>query len=97
MCLHFMALWQRADKDCSENVRQVDVLTENCRSVSVNAQSRLVAAIGLDEVVVGETKDGIWVVHKTHAQDVKKLSPAEKIRPTKTHESQGCLSPLENV
>jgi mannose-1-phosphate guanylyltransferase len=73
MSLHFMALWQRADKDCSENVRQGDVLTENCRSVSVNAQSRLVAAIGLDDVVVGETKDGIWVVHKTHAQDVKKI------------------------
>lgn len=67
------ALWQLADKDVSGNVLQGDVLAEDCRGVYVNAQSRLVAAIGLDDLVVIETKDAVLVAHKTRAQDVKKI------------------------
>lgn len=67
------ALWQLADKDLADNVLQGDVLAEDCHGVYVNAQSRLVAAIGLDDLVVVETKDAVLVAHKTRAQDVKKI------------------------
>lgn len=67
------ALWQLGEKDAAKNVLQGDVLANDCRGLYVNAQSRLVAAIGLDDLVVVETKDAVLISHKTCAQDVKKI------------------------
>ena len=67
------ALWHQAEKDGANNVLQGDVVADDCHGIYVNAQSRLVAAIGLEDLVVVETKDAVLVAHKTRAQDVKKI------------------------
>ena len=50
-----------------------DVLLENCRNTLAFAESRLVACIGVSDLVVVETDDAILVAHHDATQDVKKI------------------------
>lgn len=67
------ALWEVMAKDEQGNACRGDVLLEQCQNSYVNAEERLVAVIGLDDVVVVETKDAVLVASKTHIQAVKNI------------------------
>lgn len=67
------SLWAVHDKDGDGNVLKGDVLIENSHNCFVHGNSKLVTLIGLDDVVVVETKDAVMIAHKDHVQDVKKL------------------------
>jgi len=67
------ALWQVCEKDASGNVSRGDVMLENTRNSLVFAQSRLVATVGVKDLIVVETPDAIMVADKAHAQDVKAI------------------------
>lgn len=67
------ALWDTADKDADGNVLKGDVLTERTSGSYIHATHRLVAAIGVDDLVIIETKDAVLVAHKGDVQDVKKI------------------------
>jgi mannose-1-phosphate guanylyltransferase/mannose-6-phosphate isomerase len=72
------ALWAVADKDAAGNVVRGKALLEDTRNSLVMAGSRLVAAVGLDNVVVVETPDAVLVADKAHTQSVKKI--VERLR-----------------
>lgn len=67
------SLWQVLPKDDEGNVSQGDVLLHDCRNTLVMSGGRLVACVGVEDVVVVETPDAILVVHKNKTQDVKKI------------------------
>jgi mannose-1-phosphate guanylyltransferase/mannose-6-phosphate isomerase len=67
------ALWEISHQDHHGNVVQGDVLTEATTNSYLRAEGRLVAVVGLDDVVVVETGDAILVCHKDHAQDIKTI------------------------
>ena len=67
------ALWDIEDKDDNGNALKGDVIAVNSTNSYVNAEERLVALIGLDDVVVVETKDAILVAKKSEVQQVKKV------------------------
>ena len=67
------ALWDIEDKDDNANALKGDVIAVNSTNSYVNAEERLVALIGLDDVVVVETKDAILVAKKSEVQQVKKV------------------------
>ena len=67
------ALWDVSDKDQQGNVFKGDVLNQQSHNTYVHADSRLVATVGLDDLVIVETKDAVLVAHKDHVQDVKKI------------------------
>ncbi len=48
-----------------------DVMVHDCRNSYISSESRLVAAVGLNDVVVVETKDSVLVTAKKRSQDVK--------------------------
>ena len=60
-------------KDEQGNVFKGDVLGQGSRNSYVHADSRLVAIVGVEDLVVVETKDAVLVAHKDHVQDVKKI------------------------
>jgi mannose-1-phosphate guanylyltransferase/mannose-6-phosphate isomerase len=60
-----------ADQD--GNVTHGDVLTEDSRDCLLYSSGRLVAAVGLDQHVVIETKDAVMVAPKDRVQDIKHL------------------------
>ncbi|REG78356.1 mannose-1-phosphate guanylyltransferase/mannose-6-phosphate isomerase [Marinomonas pollencensis] len=67
------ALYDYADKDAEQNVLLGDVMAENTNNCLVRAESRLVAAVGVDNLVIVETADAVLVMNKNNAQDVKKV------------------------
>jgi mannose-1-phosphate guanylyltransferase/mannose-6-phosphate isomerase len=59
--------------DADGNVVRGDVLLEDTAGCYVHADSRLVAALGLTDMVIVETADAVLVAPKDKVQDVKKL------------------------
>lgn len=67
------ALWKVLPKCGEGNATRGDVMLENCCDTLVVSESRLVACVGLSNVVVVETDDAVLVVHHDATQDVKKI------------------------
>jgi mannose-1-phosphate guanylyltransferase/mannose-6-phosphate isomerase len=67
------ALWQVLPKDADGNVAQGDVLMQDSRNTLALSEGRLIACVGVDDLIVVETADAILVAHKTKTQDVKKI------------------------
>ena len=72
------SLWQAADSDDAGNVASGDVHLDDVRNSYVRADSRMVAAIGVEDVVIVETADAVLVTTKEHAQKVKNTVEALK-------------------
>ncbi|MCZ6898031.1 MAG: mannose-1-phosphate guanylyltransferase/mannose-6-phosphate isomerase [Betaproteobacteria bacterium] len=67
------SLWQILPKDNKGNVSRGDVLLHDCHGSLVMAENRLVACVGVEDMVVVETPDAVLVAHKDKTQDVKKI------------------------
>ena len=67
------SIWEVHDKDAAGNVTKGDVVIEDSRNCLIHGNGKLVSVLGLDDIVVVETKDAMMVAHKDRVQDVKKL------------------------
>jgi len=67
------ALWDIEKKDGHNNAFVGDVIAIDTSNTYVNAQNKLVATIGVDDLVVVETKDAILVSKKSAVQQVKQV------------------------
>ncbi|MFD1383507.1 mannose-1-phosphate guanylyltransferase/mannose-6-phosphate isomerase [Rhodanobacter aciditrophus] len=67
------ALYDFADKDSDQNVLIGDVMAEDTNNTLINAKSRLVAAVGVNNLAIIETADAVLVIDKNNAQSVKKI------------------------
>ena len=68
------SLWETADeKDANGNVVVGDAILEGVNNSYINAEERLISVVGLDDVVVVETKDAVMVAHKDKVQDIKNV------------------------
>lgn len=67
------AVWQVSVKDADGNAKVGDALLHDSRNTLVHATSRLVTAVGLDDVVIVETADAVLVAHRGRSQDVKHI------------------------
>jgi len=67
------ALWEIEKKDISGNVFQGDVLTHSSKDCLVKAENKLVTLVGVENLVVIETKDAVLVAAKDKVQDVKAI------------------------
>ncbi len=67
------AVWQTSEQDAAGNASHGDVLFENSRNTLVHATSRLVGAIGVDNLVIVETPDAVLVAEQSQSQHVKKI------------------------
>lgn len=69
----FAALFDVLGKDAEGNALVGDALLEGTRGCYVASTSRLVAVVGLENVVVVETADAVLVLRKDEAQRVKAI------------------------
>ena len=67
------ALWQVAEQDGDGNAHHGDVLARDCRDTLAWGDARLLALLGLRDVVVVDTADAVLVAHRDHVQDVKAI------------------------
>nr|WP_295376826.1 mannose-1-phosphate guanylyltransferase/mannose-6-phosphate isomerase [Pseudoxanthomonas sp.] len=66
------ALWEVGERDAEGNAHHGDVIAVDTRNSYAYAQ-RLVALVGLDDVVVVETDDAVLVARKDRVQEVKQV------------------------
>ena len=82
------ALFQNSDRDAQDNAVTGDVLLEDTEGCYLNAQHRLLAVLGVRDLVVVETKDAVLVLPRQRAQDIKKLfSRLQHARRPECHQS----------
>jgi len=67
------ALHEIAEKDHDGNAISGDVIAIDCKSSYISGKSRLVTALGVENLVIIEDKDSVLVVHKDESQRVKEL------------------------
>jgi mannose-1-phosphate guanylyltransferase / mannose-6-phosphate isomerase len=67
------ALHDVSDQDADRNTLSGDVVTHDCKSSYISASSRLVTAVGVEDLIIVEDKDSVLVAHKSKSEDVKAL------------------------
>jgi len=60
-------------KDTQGNVTSGDTVIANSSNSLVHASSRLVSAVGVDNLIIVETADAVLVADRTKSQDVKDI------------------------
>jgi len=76
------ALWDVSKKDAQGNALIGDVIAADVTNSYIRSESRLVTAVGLDNIVLIETVDAVMAVARDRAQDIRlivgKLQKAER-------------------
>ncbi|TCT18187.1 mannose-1-phosphate guanylyltransferase/mannose-6-phosphate isomerase [Thiobaca trueperi] len=68
------ALWEVREQDAGGNVLDGDTFVHDAHNNLLIAQHRMVAAIGVNDLIVVETPDAVLVASKESAQDVKTVT-----------------------
>jgi mannose-1-phosphate guanylyltransferase/mannose-6-phosphate isomerase len=79
------ALWEVQQGDASGNVQRGDVYLDGVSNSLVRAESRIVAVIGVKDLVIVETNDAVLVAHKDHVQRVKQVVDHLKLNERTEH------------
>jgi mannose-1-phosphate guanylyltransferase / mannose-6-phosphate isomerase len=67
------ALWELGEKDASGNVLSGDVLAIDTEASYVQGHRRLVATLGIKDLVVVDTSDAVLIADKARVQDIRDL------------------------
>ena len=67
------AAWDIEIKDDNNNVLKGDALCKDTSNTYINSENQLVAAIGLEDIVIIATKDSILVAKKDKSEEVKEI------------------------
>ena len=97
------SLWEASDTDAQGNVASGDIYAIDTSNSLLFADHRLVATVGVNDLIVIETADAVMVADKSQAQQVKKI--VERIKADKRTEHQlhrrvhrpwGCYEGVDN-
>ncbi|MCK7551379.1 mannose-1-phosphate guanylyltransferase/mannose-6-phosphate isomerase [Marinobacter goseongensis] len=67
------AIWDVSDKDEDANAILGDACMEDSSNCVVHTSDKLVSMLGVQDLVVVDTKDALMIAHRDRVQDVKKL------------------------
>jgi len=73
------ALWSVVEQDGDGNAHRGDVIARDCHNTLAISDKRLVALIGLSDVVVIDTDDAVLIAHKDRVQEVKDVVATLKL------------------
>ena len=69
----WQSLWDISQRDANGNTILGDVVTEGASNSYIRSEGPLVAAVGVENLVIVATKDAVLVSHRDATQDVKKI------------------------
>ncbi|HAT39114.1 mannose-1-phosphate guanylyltransferase/mannose-6-phosphate isomerase [Polynucleobacter necessarius] len=67
------AVWQVGKQDEQGNVTSGDALVSNSKNSLIHASSRLVSAVGVENLIIVETADAVLVADRKNSQEVKNI------------------------
>ncbi|MBP8219964.1 MAG: mannose-1-phosphate guanylyltransferase/mannose-6-phosphate isomerase [Aeromonadaceae bacterium] len=80
----WLAMSERIVPDTQLNRTEGDTLLINTKNTYIRSHGRLVATVGVEDLVIVDTDDALLVAHKDHTQDVKRV--VEQLK-TDNHEA----------
>lgn len=96
------ALWEVQPRDAQGNTTRGDVYLDNVSNSLVRAEGRIVALVGVQDLVVVETADAVLVAHKDQVQRVKQVvehlksqDRTEHLHHTKVYRPWGCYEGID--
>lgn len=69
----FDALWQLLDKDDAQNATGGDVIAIDTQGSLLLSENKLLATVGVKDVVVVQTKDAVLIADKNNTQAIKQV------------------------
>tara|TARA_R110000850_G_scaffold161802_1_gene286407 strand:- start:2828 stop:4252 length:1425 start_codon:yes stop_codon:yes gene_type:complete len=69
----FAALWEVSEHDGNGNAFKGDVIATDTKNTLVYSDDKLIAAVGVENLVIINTKDAVLVAHKDESQKVKAI------------------------
>lgn len=69
----FAALWDVSEQDDNGNAFRGDVKAVDTKNTLVSSEDKLVATVGVEDLVIINTKDAVLVAHKDKSQQVKAI------------------------
>ena len=79
------ALWEVQQQNADGNALRGDVYLDGVTNSLIRAESRIVAAIGVKDIIIVETNDAVLVVHKDAVQKVKQVVDHLKLKERTEH------------
>lgn len=70
---NWLAVERINDTDDNHNYIEGDVIAENCERTTICGGKRLIAAVGVEDIIIVDTDDTVLVCSKNSTQDVKKI------------------------
>ncbi|HFU1869432.1 TPA: mannose-1-phosphate guanylyltransferase/mannose-6-phosphate isomerase [Escherichia coli] len=67
------SLWEISEKDEHENVSYGDVINYNSRNNYIYCEGSLISTVGVNNLIIVQTKDALLVAQQDNVQDIKKI------------------------
>ena len=67
------SIWKISKKDSDKNSLNGNVITQDTKNSYIKSEEKLVVSLGLENVVIIETKDAVLVANKSSCQSVKNI------------------------
>ncbi|GGX92085.1 mannose-1-phosphate guanylyltransferase [Litchfieldella qijiaojingensis] len=84
-------LWEHQTRDAQGNACHGDVLVEDTRDSLIHADSRLVAALGVEELIIVETRDALLVAGRERVQELKRVVERLQTAGRREHVEHPCV------
>lgn len=69
----YSALWEVCQQDAQHNVIKGDVIAHDTNNSYIHSQNKLIATLGVDNLVVIDTPDAVLIANKDKVQNVKEI------------------------
>jgi mannose-1-phosphate guanylyltransferase len=69
----YSALWEVCEQDAQHNVIKGDVIAHETTNSYIHSQNKLIATLGIDNLVVIDTPDAVLIADKDQVQNVKEI------------------------
>ena len=79
------AVYEVSDHDANGNALAGDVLSFDCKNSLIRSESKLLAAVDLEDVIVVETPDAILLTKRGESQRVREIVDVIKARGSREH------------
>lgn len=67
------SLWEISEKDEHENVSHGDLINYNSRNNYIYSEGSLISTVGVNNLIIVQTKDALLVAQQDNVQDIKKI------------------------
>ncbi len=67
------SLWQMQEKDITNNYCECDVINIDSTNSYISSNNKLTAVIGMDNIIIINTKDALLIANKSEIRKIKQL------------------------